>query len=134
MHWNTGIGAHMHMHFSCQSEEAASLSSAREQLGVWCLAQGHLDRAQEVNWHLSSYQSTLSFSVWSDWDLNWRSIRLRSHVPTDWATAESLALKRRSVKSYTRSNSSTMYDNSKESSEHSVDAFTLNYNLWPGRS
>jgi len=39
-----------------QSEEAASLAGAGEQSGVRCLAQGLLGRAQEVNWHLSSYQ------------------------------------------------------------------------------
>lgn len=30
-----------------------------KQLGGWCLAQGNLSRAQEVNWHLSGHQSTL---------------------------------------------------------------------------
>ncbi len=34
-------------------------SGRSRQLGVRCLAQGHLDSAQEVNWHLFSYQSTL---------------------------------------------------------------------------
>lgn len=30
-----------------------------EQLGIRCLSQGHLGSAHEVNWRLSSYQSTL---------------------------------------------------------------------------
>ncbi len=30
-----------------------------KQLGGLCLAQGHFSSTQEVNWHLSSYQSTL---------------------------------------------------------------------------
>ena len=32
---------------------------SQAQLGVQRLGQGHLDSAQEVNWHLSLYQSTL---------------------------------------------------------------------------
>ena len=33
--------------------------AARVVGGVWCLAQEHLGSAQELNWHLSSYRSTL---------------------------------------------------------------------------
>ncbi len=40
-----------------------------KQLGVQCLAHGYLGSAQEANWHLSSYQSTLHIG-WSKLYLN----------------------------------------------------------------
>ncbi len=48
-----------------------------QQLGVLCLAQGYLS-IQEVNWHLSSYQSTLCID-WFVLDLN----LFPSQVPMD---------------------------------------------------
>ncbi len=48
-----------------------SAQTGPEQLGVRCLAHGHLSSAQEVNWHLFSYQSTLHIE-WSELDLNQR--------------------------------------------------------------
>ena len=43
-------------------------------------APGHLGRAQEVNWHLSSYQSTLH-SDWSVPDFNWPTFVSQAKSP-----------------------------------------------------
>lgn len=47
-----------------------------DQLGVRCLTQGHLGNAQEVNWKLSSYQSTLHTLV-----RGWLSVH---RLPPPW--------------------------------------------------
>ncbi len=51
------------------------------QLGVRCLAHGHLGSAHEVNWHLSSYQSTLYIFIISLSFLS-RALRFKSTVPS----------------------------------------------------
>ncbi len=56
----TGIG---HVMYGETSEGGCPLEWRPEQLGVWYLAHGHLGSAQEVNWHLSSYQPTLHIDL-----------------------------------------------------------------------
>ena len=58
-----------------------------EQLGVRCLAQGHL----RVNWHLSSYQSTLHTLVCVGLEL--ATVWFPSQVLRDYATATPQMLK-----------------------------------------
>ena len=56
-----------------------------KQLGLQCLAQSPLGSAQEVNWHPSSYQSTLHNMV--------PTLRFPSRIPTDGAACISLLVR-----------------------------------------